>query len=278
MQLLVVLLTILSVVHGIRVRLRSVNDSLKLPGSETQPDLVDDKAPISRNTSHVPINDFNNVTTSHLNITAGSHNISSNDDMAWGQGALSNNSADTGNKIVFHKNVTKSDGEAESAPRQIGTSAFLFVTVPLIALVAAVASKYGKNPNEMGLSRTPKDLEDNYSSHRMITTASDDDRDCNEHEDRDVEDSSEVAFGTIPVDRKLFVQVYKPHRDQTELSAIKNRLATALYERGDVDQDRDRDSPAVRGAGRYNLAGRHSYTPDDDSEHNSPFEEPSIPI
>ena len=277
MQLLVVLLTILSVVQGIRVRLRSVNDSLKLPGSETQPDLIDDKAPtISRNSSHVPINDFNNATTSHVNMTAVSHNTSSNDDMAWGQGALSNNSADTDNKIIFHKNVTKSDGEAESAPRQIGTSAFLFVTVPLIALVAAVASKYGKNPNEMVLSRTPKDLEDNYSSHRMITTASDDDRDCTEHEDRDVEDSSEVAFGTIPVDRKLFVQVYKPHRDQTELSAIKNRLATALYERGDVDQDRD--SPAVRGAGRYNLAGRHSYTPDDDSEHNSPFDEPSIPI
>lgn len=277
MRLLVILLTILSAVHGIRVRLRSVNDSLRIPGSDTQPEPIDDKAPISQNSSHSPIIDYNNVTVSHLNITNGIHNTSSNDDMAWGQGALSNNSADTGNKIVFHKNVTTSDGEAEgSAPRKIGTSAFLFVTVPLIALVAAVASKYGKDPNEMGLSRTPKDSEDNYSSHRMITTASDDDRDCSE--DRDVEDSAEHAFGIIPVDRKLFVQVYKPHRDQTELSAIKNRLATALYERGDVDQDRDRDSPAVRGAGRYNLAGRHAYTPDDDSEHNSPFDEPSIPI
>ena len=71
---------------------------------------------------------------------------------------------------------------------------------------------------------------------------------------------AEEEYGDIPADRSLFVQVYKPQRDQVELSAIKHGLAMALHDRG------------------YNLTSRNSYTPDNDSEQNSPFGDHSIPI
>ena len=218
------------------------------------------------------------------NITLPPHNISSGDDIAWGQGGLSDSSSDSsytsggashGSSEIGPGNNTMSES-TESAPKHIATSAFLFVSIPLIALAAAIASKYGKSSNENEASRNPHDLEDNYSSHRMITAASEEEEEGSTSpgaEDKCSQDSelmrTERALSESILDRKLFVQVYKPHRDQSELAAIKNGLAMALNDRG---------SPAIRGSGRYNLTGRNAYTPDDDSEHNSPFDEPSMPI
>lgn len=219
------------------------------------------------------------------NISAMHHNFSSGDDIAWGQGGLASSEASSSDTSLSGasssdmsesnaKNSTSIEESAETSPRQIGTSAFLFVSVPLIAIAAAIASKYGKTSNEKEGSRSPRDLEDNYSTHRMITAASEEEeRDSNspdpdEDDDRDLVEADH-GLSDSELDRKLFVQVYKPHRDQSELTAIKNGLAMALNDRG---------SPSIRGSGRYNLTGRSSYTPDDDSEHNSPFDEPSMPI
>ena len=283
MHLFAIILTALSTVDGLRrIRGRLEDDrALDMPCRQTEE--IDDikHNEIIQSPSEILENDEGVLS---FNKTFWNHNVTSEDDIAWGQGALSNTTSDSGKySDSLSKNVTRSD--KDNATREIGTSAFLFVSIPIIALVAAVASKYGKSPNENKVSRTPGDTDDNSSSHRMITTASEEDREGSglyddrlDQDDRDVDDGTEEAFGNIPVDRKLFVQVYKPQRDQTELSAIKHGLAMALHDRG--DWDRNGSSPTLRGAGRYNLASRYSYTPDNDSEHNSnsPFEEPSIPI
>lgn len=283
MHLFAVILTALSTVDGLR-RAGSRYDDERALNIPTRMEEIDDGKHNEIIPSPGDVMDNDDFNISSFNKTFWNHNITSEDDIAWGQGALSksNKTADSGKySDSLSKNVTMTD--KDNATREIGTSAFLFVSIPIIALVAAVASKYGKSPNEKSVSRTPRDTDDNSSSHRMITTASEEDRDGSgtgddrlEHDDRDIDDGTEEAFGNIPVDRKLFVQVYKPHRDQTELSAIKHGLAMALHDRG--DWDRSGHSPILRGSGRYNLAGRHSYTPDNDSEHNSPFDQPSIPI
>jgi hypothetical protein len=283
MHLFAAILIALSTVDGLR-RASSRYDDERALNMPTRTVAIDDGKHNEIIPSPGDIVDNDDMDTSKFNKTFWNHNVTSEDDIAWGQGALSNKTADSGKySDSLSKNVTMTD--KDNVTREIGTSAFLFVSIPIIALVAAVASKYGKSPNENSVSRTPRDTDDNSSSHRMITTASEEDHDGSgsgtyddrlEQDDRDIDDGTEEAFGNIPVDRKLFVQVYKPHRDQTELTAIKHGLAMALHDRG--DWDRSGNSPILRGAGRYNLAGRHSYTPDNDSEHNSPFDEPSIPI
>ena len=202
-------------------------------------------------------------------------NNSSGDNVTWDHGGLSDTSSSSNQKSDLGPGNNTSLDVSDGGTRQIGTSAFLFVSIPLIALAAAIASKYGKTTNET-VSRIPNDLGDNYSTHRMITAASEEeeegdtspDPDHRGIEDKDMIGLDHIISTSVP-DRKLFVQVYKPQRDQGELIAIKNGLAMALNDRG---------SPSIRGSGRYNLAGRGSYTPDDDSEHNSPFDEPSMPI
>lgn len=281
MHLFAVILTALSTVDGLR-RAGSRYDYEGAVNVPMRTEEIDNgkRNDIIPSPGDVPNTDDMDIPK--FNKTFWNHNITSEDDIAWGQGALSNRTADSGKySDSLSKNATMTD--KDNVTREIGTSAFLFVSIPIIALVAAVASKYGKSPNDKSVSRTPGDSDYNSSSHRMITTASEEDRDGSgtyddrlEQDDRDIDDGTEEAFGNIPVDRKLFVQVYKPHRDPTELSAIKHGLAMALHDRG--DWDRSGNSPVLRGSGRYNLAGRHSYTPDNESEPNSPFDEPSIPI
>ena len=216
------------------------------------------------------------------NITAPPHNTSG-DDAGWGQGGLADSSSDSstssgasdGPSELSPGNNTL-NGSTDSPPQKIGTSAFLFVSIPLIALAAAIASKYGKSSSEIEASRNSHDPEEHYSTHRMITAASEEEEEGSispDVDDRDCQDMELIrrdnATSESVTDRKLFVQVYKPHRNESELAAIKNGLAIALNDRG---------SPAIRGSGRYNLKGRSSYTPDGDSAHNSPFDEPSMSI
>ena len=214
------------------------------------------------------------------NMTAPPHNISSGDDVGWGQGGLADSSSTSSGALNGSTGLSPGNdtlnGSTDGPPRKIGTSAFLFVSIPLIALAAAIASKYGKSSSEIEASRNSHDPEEQYSTHRMITAASEEEEEGSispDVDDRDCQDMELIrrddASSELVNDRKLFVQVYKPHRNESELAAIKVGLAIALNDRG---------SPAIRGSGRYNLKERHPYTPDGDSAHNSPFDEPSMSI